>query len=62
MDVKEKEFWHFYSIIQEQEMRVISSEFDDETNLSLLRAIGNFKEELDRILIQGVNDNAIKDL
>ena len=61
MDGKEREFWHFYSIIQEQEMRVICSEFDDETKLSLLRAIGNFKEELDRILIQGVND-VIEDL
>ena len=62
MDVKEREFWHFYSIIQEQEMRILSSEFDKETKLSLLRAIGNFNEELNRILIQGVNDNAIKNL
>ena len=62
MDVKEREFFHFYSILQEQEMRILSSEFDKETKLSLLRAIGNFNEELNRILIQGVNDNAIKNL
>ena len=61
MDVKEREFFHFYSILQEQEMRILSSEFDKETKLSLLRAIGNFNEELDRILIQGVND-VIEDL
>ena len=61
MDVKEKEFWHFYSKIKEKKMRILGSEFDDETKLSLLRAIGNFKEELDRILIQGVND-VIEDL
>ena len=62
MDVNEREFFHFYSILQEQEMRILSSEFDKETKLSLLRAIGNFNEELNRILIQGVNDNAIKNL